>query len=284
MDGGLPFAQEHEIIDREEFNLTPLLKNLRGKAIRQLGTSGGGNHFVEFGELHLQEQNILGLPEGHYVALLSHSGSRGFGASIAQYYSQIARDICKLPREAQHFAWLDLNTEEGQEYWMSMNLAGDYARACHERIHLNLAKALGLKPLANVNNHHNFAWKEEIIPGRMSIVHRKGATPAQKGQAGLIPGSMATPGYLVCGKGVEESLCSASHGAGRAMSRQKAKESFTQSALKKMLSQADVTLIGGSIEEIPLAYKDIDRVMYTQETLVEVQGRFMPRIVRMNKE
>lgn len=105
-----------------------------------------------------------------------------------------------------------------------------------------------------------------------------------KGQAGLIPGSMATAGYLVCGKGVEESLCSASHGAGRAMSRQKAKESFTQSALKKMLSQADVTLIGGSIEEIPLAYKDIDRVMYTQETLVEVQGRFMPRIVRMNKE
>ena len=167
---------------------------------------------------------------------------------------------------------------------MSMNLAGDYARACHERIHLNLAKALGLKPLANVNNHHNFAWKEEIIPGRMSIVHRKGATPAQKGQAGLIPGSMATPGYLVCGKGVEEALNSASHGAGRAMSRQKAKDSFTQSALKKLLSQAGVTLIGGSVEEVPLAYKDIDRVMYTQETLVEVQGKFMPRIVRMNKE
>ena len=127
------------------------------------------------------------------------------------------------------------------------------------------------------NNH-------STISRVISIVHRKGATPAQKGQAGLIPGSMATAGYLVCGKGVEESLCSASHGAGRAMSRQKAKESFTQSALKKMLSQADVTLIGGSIEEMPLAYKDIDRVMYTQETLVEVQGRFMPRIVRMNKE
>ena len=92
-----------------------------------------------------------------------------------------------------------LDTEAGQEYWMSMNLAGDYARACHERIHLNLSKALGLKPVANVNNHHNFAWKEEIAPGRMAIVHRKGATPAQKGQAGLIPGSMATAGYLVCG-------------------------------------------------------------------------------------
>lgn len=112
------------------------------------------------------------------MALLSHSGSRGLGAAIAKHYSLLAREVCRLPREAQHFAWLDLNTEEGQEYWMSMNLAGDYARACHERIHLNLAKALGLKPLANVNNHHNFAWKEEITPGRMAIVHRKGATPA----------------------------------------------------------------------------------------------------------
>ena len=105
----------------------------------------------------------------------------------------------------------------------------------------------------------------------------------QAGQPGLIPGSMATPGYLVAGRGVEESLCSASHGAGRAMSRQKAKESFTQSAMKKFLSQAGVTLIGGSIEEMPLAYKNIDRVMQPQETLVEVQGKFMPRIIRMNK-
>lgn len=284
MDGGLGFAQEHEVLDREEFRLTPLLRDLQGKAVRQLGSSGGGNHFVEFGEIALQDNNVLSLPEGNYVALLSHSGSRGFGAAIARHYSLLARDICRLPREAQHFAWLDMAKEEGQEYWMSMNLAGDFARACHERIHVNLAKALGLKPLANVNNHHNFAWKEEIAPGRMAIVHRKGSTPAQKGQAGFIPGSMATAGYLVCGKGVEESLCSASHGAGRAMSRQKAKESFTQSALKKMLSQAGVTLIGGSVEEMPLAYKDIDRVMYTQESLVEIQGRFMPRIVRMNRE
>ena len=284
MDGGLPFTQEHEVIDREEFQLTPLLRDLRGKAIRQLGSSGGGNHFVEFGELLLQDNNVLGVPEGNYMALLSHSGSRGMGAAIAMNYSQIARETCKLPREAQHFAWLDLDSEEGQEYWMSMNLAGDYASACHELIHLNLAKALGVDPIANISNHHNFAWKEEIAPGRTAIVHRKGATPAQAGQPGLIPGSMGTSGYLVMGKGVQESLYSASHGAGRAMSRQKAKESFTQSAMKKFLSQAGVTLIGGSIEEMPLVYKDIDRVMQTQEMLVEVQGKFTPRIVRMNKE
>lgn len=145
MNGGLPFAQEHEVLDRKEFRQTPLLRMLQGKAVRQLGSSGGGNHFVEFGELELAEDNVLNLPEGNYLALLSHSGSRGMGAAIARQYSDIAREVCKLPREAQHFAWLDLDSEAGQEYWMSMNLAGDYARACHEQIHHNLSKALGFK-------------------------------------------------------------------------------------------------------------------------------------------
>ena len=260
------------------------MKQLHGKAVRQLGTSGGGNHFVEFGEIELIENNVLNLPQGNYVALLSHSGSRGLGAAIARHYSNIAREVCKLPREAQHFAWLGLDTEAGQEYWMSMNLAGDFAKSCHERIHINLSKALGLKAIANVNNHHNFAWREEVALNRYAIVHRKGATPAGKDVAGFIPGSMATEGYLVCGKGNPDSLNSASHGAGRAMSRQKAKEQFTQSALKKLLSLNGVTLIGGSVEEMPLAYKDINRIMQAQEELVDIHGKFMPRIVRMNKE
>lgn len=284
MNGGLTFKQEHEILDREEFDLTSLLKQLHGKAVRQLGTSGGGNHFVEFGEIELFENNVMNLPSGTYVALLSHSGSRGMGAAIARHYSEVAKEVCKLPREAQHFAWLNLDSEEGQEYWMSMNLAGDFARACHEQIHKNLTKALGLKVLGNVNNHHNFAWREEISPNQYAIVHRKGATPAGKGVAGFIPGSMATTGYLVCGKGVQQSLNSASHGAGRAMSRQKAKEQFTQSSLKKLLSQNRITLIGGSVEEMPWAYKDIDQVMPAQKELVEIHGKFMPRIVRMNRE
>lgn len=284
MDGGLPFRQEHEILDRSEFFATPLLKSLHGKAVRQLGTSGGGNHFVEFGQIRLIAGNILGLPEGNYMALLSHSGSRGMGAMIARHYSDIAREVCKLPRQAQHFAWLDLDSEAGREYWLSMNLAGDFAKACHEQIHYHLSKALGLSVMANVNNHHNFAWREEITPGRYAIVHRKGATPAAKGVAGFIPGNMADTGYLVCGKGINESLCSASHGAGRAMSRQKAKEQFTQSAMKKMLIQEGVTLIGGSVEEMPLAYKNIDRVMEAQKDLVDIHGSFMPRIVRMHKE
>jgi tRNA-splicing ligase RtcB len=177
-----------------------------------------------------------------------------------------------------------MDSEAGQAYWMSMNLAGDYAKACHERIHINLAKALGLKVIKAIGNHHNFAWKETLDDGREAIVHRKGATPAHTGEAGIIPGSMTAPGYLVQGCGISESLCSASHGAGRAMSRQKAKESFTQSALKKMLGGAGVQLIGGSVEEAPLAYKNIDRVMDSQKELVAIQGKFMPKIVRMNKE
>ena len=167
---------------------------------------------------------------------------------------------------------------------MSMNLAGDYAQACHERIHHNLSKALGVRVIGNVNNHHNFAWREELPSGKYAIVHRKGATPAGKDEPGFIPGSMTAAGYLVSGKGSPESLNSASHGAGRAMSRQKAKERFTNSFLKKMLAEAGVTLIDGSVEECPPAYKAIDEVMRAQEGLVDIHGRFMPRIVRMNKE
>jgi tRNA-splicing ligase RtcB len=218
------------------------------------------------------------------VALLSHSGSRGLGANIARHYTQIAMNTCKLPREAQPLAWLNLDSEAGQEYWLSMNLAGDYARACHDRIHVNLLKALGLKSLYKVENHHNFAWQDKLADGTEAIIHRKGATPAHNGELGIIPGSMATPAYLVMGKSNADALYSASHGAGRVMSRQQVKESITNSALKKALTEAGVNLIGGSLEESPAAYKDIETVMKAQQDLVEIQGRFLPRIVRMNKD
>lgn len=284
MEGGLPFSQEHAVLDSPVFQQTELLKKMQGKAARQLGTSGSGNHFVEFGEITLYENNTLQLKPGKYPALLSHSGSRGLGATIAQHYTKIAMDTCKLPREAQQLAWLDLDSEAGQEYWLSMNLAGDYAKACHDRIHINLLKALGLQRLATVENHHNFAWQDTLADGRKAIIHRKGATPAHAGELGIIPGSMTTAAYLVRGKGAGNALYSASHGAGRAMSRQRAKESMTVSALKKMLSDAGVTLIGGSVEENPLAYKDIEKVIAAQRELVDIQGRFLPKFVRMNKE
>jgi tRNA-splicing ligase RtcB len=284
MEGGLDVRQEHAVLDSPVFNEISLLKPLRSKAVRQLGTSGNGNHFVEFGEIELLPGNTMGLPPKKYAALLSHSGSRGLGSAIARHYTQVAMNTCKLPRHAQQLAWLDLNSEAGEEYWLTMTLAGDYAKACHERIHANLLKALGLKALQVVENHHNFAWKDKLANGSEVIVHRKGATPAHTGELGIIPGSMTTQAYLVAGRGAEAALYSASHGAGRAMSRQKAKDSMTVSAMKKMLANAGVDLIGGTVEENPTAYKDIEQVMAAQQALVDIQGKFLPRIVRMNKD
>lgn len=283
-DGGLEFAQEHEILDDPVFRETELLRRLHGKSVRQLGSSGSGNHFVEFGIVALEEGNRLRLQAGSYAALLSHSGSRSLGANIAQHYTKVAMDKCKLPQEARSLAWLDLDSEAGAEYWRAMNLAGNYAKACHDRIHENLCHALGLSVLRKVENHHNFAWKEKLDDGHEYIVHRKGATPAAKDVLGIIPGSMTAPGYIVSGMGNTASLHSAAHGAGRRMSRQKAKNTITMSGMKKMLQSEKVTLIGGSPEESPLAYKDIDDVMKSQTTLINIEGKFHPRIVRMAKD
>jgi tRNA-splicing ligase RtcB len=212
---------------------------------------------------------------------LSHSGSRGFGASVANHYSKIAMQKTKLPKQAQHLAWLDLDSEEGQEYWIAMNLAGEYASANHHQIHRRLARAIGEKPVLLIENHHNFAWKETLPDGRTVIVHRKGATPAQKGILGIIPGSMATAGFVVRGKGFEQALYSASHGAGRLMSRSKAHQTFTMSEIKKFLAEKGVMLVGGDLDEAPMVYKDINAVMLAQQDLVDILAKFIPKIVRM---
>lgn len=274
---------DDEVLHRGEFKEIPKVKQLREKARKQIGSSGSGNHFVEFGVVNItDENNEFDLPLGQYLGVLSHSGSRGFGANIAQHYTKVAREHCLLPKVAQHLAWLDLDTEEGMEYWLAMNLAGDYASACHNHIHQRMAKALGEQPIAVVENHHNFAWKEQLANGTEVIVHRKGATPAGKGVLGIIPGSMTAPGFIVRGTGNFDALQSASHGAGRQMSRRKATQSTTFNQLKKTLKEENVTLIGGGLDESPLAYKDIHKVMKSQKELVEVIGTFLPKVVRMD--
>ncbi|CAM3948245.1 3'-phosphate/5'-hydroxy nucleic acid ligase [Flavobacterium branchiophilum] len=274
---------DHAIFSHHGFQDVPLLKSLLTKAYKQLGTSGGGNHFVEFGIVDLQNPlSEWHLAPGSYLAVLSHSGSRGLGANIAKHYTYLATKQCPLPKHVQHLAWLDLNTHDGQEYWLAMNLAGDYAKACHDDIHRRIAKALGRRIALTIENHHNFAWKE-TVNNQECIVHRKGATPASLGELGIIPGSMTAPGFIVRGKGNLESLQSASHGAGRLYSRSKCKSIFTQSAIKKELQKFDVQLIGGNIDEAPMAYKNIQQVMKNQEELVEIIGTFTPKIVRMDK-
>lgn len=274
---------DHELFERSEFNDIKLIKDLKDKAYKQIGTSGGGNHFVEFGEVEILIENHMGVAPGKYVAVLSHSGSRGFGASIADHYTKLAMKMTPLPRQAQHLAWLDMNTQEGQEYWISMNLALDYASACHHDIHRRIQKYLGSEPLAMIENHHNFAAKE-IHNGVEYIVHRKGATPASKDEYGIIPGTMADFGYIVRGLGEPNSLNSASHGAGRVMSRKEAKNSFTNSYMKNYLKEKGIVIVGSGLDEFPLAYKNIDEVMESQKDLVEKVGRFMPKVVRMAED
>lgn len=275
------YKANHQVLDRPEFNMTPFIKNLHDKAHQQLGSSGGGNHFVEFGIIEFEnDDKKLNVNKGTYLALLTHSGSRGFGATVAGYYTKLAKEICKLPKEASNLAYLDLNSAEGQEYWLAMNLAGDYASACHEIIHERISKAIGGSVLAKVENHHNFAWKE-IWQGEEVVVHRKGATPASADVMGIIPGSMTAPGFLVRGKGNESAINSASHGAGRQMSRTQAIKSITKTEMQKILKDNGVTLIGAGLDEAPMAYKNIETVMSAQHELVHVLAKFTPKMVRM---
>jgi tRNA-splicing ligase RtcB len=277
---------EHAVLDDADWNATPLLRSLQYTASEQLGTSGTGNHFVEWGEFEVKDYvPELGLAAGKYLALLSHSGSRGVGFKIANQYSRLAMDLHpKLDKSVRHLAWLPMEREAGQEYWLSMELAGRFASANHYVIHQRVAKAAGLKEIAHVENHHNFAWKEKLGNGEEVIVHRKGATPAGAGVLGVIPGSMGDPGYVVKGKGLSEAINSASHGAGRKLGRKAAISAITRKMRDEYLKERGVTLLGGGLDESPQAYKDIEVVIAAQNDLVEVMGKFTPRIVKMASE
>jgi tRNA-splicing ligase RtcB len=153
-------------------------------------------------------------------------------------------------------------------------------------IHKRVAKAVGLKAAASIENHHNFAWREQVsLPDGSTveaIVHRKGATPAGEGVMGIIPGSMADAGFVVRGKGNAASINSASHGAVRAMSRKAAESSITKTERDRYLKERGVVLIGAGIDESPQAYKQIDAIIAAQADLIDIVGKFTPMMVRMD--
>ena len=277
--------RNHPVLDRD-WSVSPVTRKARDKAWSQLGTSGSGNHFVEFGELALHEP-LKGLDRGTYLALLSHSGSRGTGAMVAAHYSRLAMSLRPgLSKDQRHLAWLDLDTEPGGEYWAAMELMGHYAAANHACIHRHMARHLGADVLLDLENHHNFAWKERISvpggqPGREAVVHRKGATPAGRGVLGIIPGSMASPAFVVRGKGSPDAMNSAAHGAGRVMSRKRAIRSLNWQDANRLLKKRGVTLMSAGLDEVPFVYKNIEEVMAAQTDLVEVVARFDPRLVKM---
>ena len=277
--------RRHAVLDAPDWNATPRLRELKDKAAAQLGTSGSGNHFVDAGVLHVDAPAapVLGLEPGDYLAFLTHSGSRGVGARLAEAYSKLAREQSDLPQTFRNLAWLPLGTEAGQEYWVGMNLAGRFASACHHVIHDALARRLAMEPAYVLENHHNFAWRE-VWRGREVYVHRKGATPAHAGEMGLIPGSQGHPSFIVRGRGSEASLYSASHGAGRVMSRTQAKKTIPRQARDAWLRARGVELLGGGLDEAPQVYKDIEEVLALQADLVEPVAAFHPRLVLMSTD
>ncbi len=272
--------QEHEVMDDPAWRDLPFARQRKDHAWSQLGTSGGGNHFVEFGALTVW-QPVGRIPAGNYLALLSHSGSRRFGFEAANHYTQIARELhaARLPKEFLHLAWLELG-QEGDDYWQVMELAGRYASANHAVIHRRIVSALRYDVLGSVENHHNFAWREPV-DGIEAVVHRKGATPAGRDILGVIPGSMSAPGYIVKGKGSAAGLNSAAHGAGRQMSRSEAFRRFNWEAVDRQLQRDRIDLLSAGLDEVPGAYKDIHQVMAAQADLVEPLAEFQPRIVKM---
>ncbi len=274
--------REHAVMDAD-WSVSPITQKNRDRAWAQLGSSGTGNHFVEFGSFTAHGA-IGGLAPGRYLALLSHSGSRGTGAAVCSHYSKLASRRAEIPRELKQLAWLSLDSAEGQEYWNAMDLMGAYASANHDLIHRHMAQHLGAEVLLSLENHHNFAWKEShVIDGveRSVIVHRKGATPAGEGVLGIIPGSMASPAFVVRGLGNPDSLNSAAHGAGRVMSRTQAIRKFRWKEINRLLMDRGVTLISAGLDEVPMVYKNIHDVMSAQEDLVTILGQFDPKLVKM---
>lgn len=278
--------RDHQVMEDSRWNEIKIARKFRDKAAKQIGSSGSGNHFADLmtGEI-IKDKEWLPLKKGEkFVALLTHSGSRGTGYQIASHYKDIAEKKTQQEHKgiSKNYAWLSLENEDGAEYWNAMQLMGEYASANHELIHSHFAKEAGLQIVDSYENHHNFAWKKTDENGRNMIIHRKGATPAEKGVVGIIPGSMGTPSYLVEGLGSEESLWSSSHGAGRISSRTQAKKNHDEGEYREFLRQRDILTIGVARDETYQCYKDIGRVMNLQEgELVESVAVMNPRVVIM---
>ena len=280
--------RDHPLLDDPRWQESAILRRLHDKAVRQMGTSGTSNHFAEWAALTvLEDSPRLKLAAGETrLCFVTHSGSRGVGGTIAQEYTRIAKSLHpELPKQYLELAWLSMDSDAGQEYWLAMNVAGDFAAACHRTIHETVIAAAGLRVTAYGENHHNFAWEEEH-QGQNYVVHRKGATPAARDELGVIPGTMADKGYVVVGLGNESSLNSSSHGAGRPRSRTASKQIITKHQRDAYLRKRGVELLNpdAGVDEAPQAYKNPAEVMAQQLDLVRPIATFMPLMVMMSSE
>ncbi|MBD1807323.1 RtcB family protein [Microcoleus sp. FACHB-SPT15] len=245
------------------------VQSLEGKAMKQMGSLGGGNHFIE---VCLDTENA--------VWLMLHSGSRHIGNMLAQNHISTAKQLAKLADTTlpdPDLAYFVAGTPEFTAYWRDLQWAQNYARFNRDVmmgrfqriVEKHLAGGKPTKPLLSVNCHHNYAEKE-VHFGEDVYVTRKGAVRAREEDYGIIPGSMGTKSFIVKGKGNHDSYCSCSHGAGRLMSRNKAKKHFSLDDLVEQTQGIECRKDEGVLDEIPGAYKPIDEVMANQSDLVEV--------------
>lgn len=260
--------------DMDKYNANPELVHLIEEGYFQVGTLGGGNHFIE-----LQED------EEGYLCIMIHSGSRHLGKEICDYFHKTAQKLnakwySQVP-DGSRLAFLPVQSSEGEQYLNWMHLAMDYAFENRERMMEEVCRVVGeqIEKYAGltvtftdkINCHHNYAALENHYDENV-WVHRKGATRARLGERAVIPGAMGSYSYVVEGKGNEESFCTSSHGAGRAYSRSGAMQKFTTEQVMVDLKEQGVTLgkrkKNDVAEECRFAYKDIDEVMAQQADIV----------------
>ena len=251
-------------------------------ARNHFATCGDGNHFFEFGYVPVTNKGdfrTTGKGKNH-LALLSHFGSRAVGSTIAAEYEALANDRYEMPKGIKD-APLDPTSPDGQDYITLMNWAGDFAEAGHKWLHQYLLEQLAERvdlaysTTENVFSRHNSMWITND-----GYVHRKGATPADANQKGVIPATMGHATQIITGLGNPDSFSSASHGGGRTHSRGQALQAFSNTH-DYVLHEAGVTLIGGDSDEDPRAYKDIYSVMAAQAECAVTIGQFYPKVVRM---
>jgi tRNA-splicing ligase RtcB len=260
-------------------NELPIVKREYYSALKQLGTLGGGNHFIEIQK-----------GDDGYIWIMIHSGSRNIGYKVANHYNKLAIEINKkwhtqVP-EKWELAFLPLESEEGQEYLREMQYCVDFALANRElmmsRIKLSIDEVVdGVIYEDLINIAHNYASLEHHF-GENVMVHRKGATLAREGITGIIPGSQGTKSYIVAGKGNPESFMSCSHGAGRTMSRTKARNELNLEEEKRKLDEQGIIHAirnKSDLDEASSAYKDIDVVMENQKDLVDILVELTPLAV-----
>ena len=271
--------QEHEIFNDDRWELTEICKQELNSAKKQLGTLGGGNHFIEIQK-----------GDDNHIWFMIHSGSRNLGYKVANYYNKIAETLCFLWKQDEviknELAFLPKGTKEFDNYLLEMNLSLDFAYANRQKMSDIIKNEFirvfpDVEFINEINIHHNYAAIEHHYSQDV-YVHRKGATLARENTIGIIPGSQGTHSYIVKGLGNKASLCSCSHGAGRKMSRKKAVETLNLQTEQKILDDKNIlhSLRGKQyLDEAPSAYKDINTVMEEQKDLVKIITKLTPLAV-----